>query len=158
MQAFVLADSGDATPEPSGCTPQIFTHKQMIGWRPFRLLPSIPAVYFRTADASSHFIAAQQAVGHHGTFSGHFKFLNNARSTSTATASGNSAKPRSKTFDEYRKSLGLRTQDDYMRLDRANCAGNYVPTPVVISRGEGVFAWDIDGNRYFDFVAGISVR
>ena len=29
----------------------------------------------------------------------------------------------------------------------------YPPFPVTIARGEGCFVWDLDGNRYTDFVA-----
>lgn len=35
-------------------------------------------------------------------------------------------------------------------------AHNYHPLPVVLSRGEGIFMWDVDGRRYFDFLSGYS--
>lgn len=35
-------------------------------------------------------------------------------------------------------------------------AHNYHPLPVVLTRGEGVFVWDVDGNRYFDFLSAYS--
>lgn len=35
-------------------------------------------------------------------------------------------------------------------------AHNYHPLPVVLSRGEGVFLWDIEGKRYFDFLSAYS--
>lgn len=35
-------------------------------------------------------------------------------------------------------------------------AHNYHPLPVVISRGEGVYVWDVDGKRYYDFLSGYS--
>jgi ornithine--oxo-acid transaminase len=35
-------------------------------------------------------------------------------------------------------------------------AANYHPLPVVIQRGSGVYVWDIDGNRYFDFLSAYS--
>lgn len=35
-------------------------------------------------------------------------------------------------------------------------AHNYHPLPVVLSRGEGVFMWDVDGNKYYDFLSGYS--
>lgn len=35
-------------------------------------------------------------------------------------------------------------------------AHNYEPIPVVIERGEGVFVWDIEGKRYYDFLAAYS--
>ena len=35
-------------------------------------------------------------------------------------------------------------------------AHNYAPIPLVLNRAEGVFAWDIDGTRYFDFLSAYS--
>ena len=35
-------------------------------------------------------------------------------------------------------------------------AHNYHPIPVVLEKGEGVFLYDIDGKRYFDFLSGYS--
>ncbi len=35
-------------------------------------------------------------------------------------------------------------------------ANNYHPLPVVLSRGEGVFVWDVDGKKYFDFLSAYS--
>lgn len=35
-------------------------------------------------------------------------------------------------------------------------AHNYHPLPVVVAKGEGVFVWDVDGKRYFDFLSGYS--
>src|SRR5258708_8094988 len=35
-------------------------------------------------------------------------------------------------------------------------AHNYHPLPVVISRAKGVFVWDVEGKRYFDFLAAYS--
>lgn len=35
-------------------------------------------------------------------------------------------------------------------------AHNYHPLPVVLSRGEGVYIWDPEGNRYFDFLSAYS--
>jgi ornithine--oxo-acid transaminase len=35
-------------------------------------------------------------------------------------------------------------------------AHNYHPIPVVLERGEGVFVWDVDGKRYYDFLAAYS--
>jgi ornithine--oxo-acid transaminase len=35
-------------------------------------------------------------------------------------------------------------------------AHNYHPLPVVLKRGEGVFMWDVDDKRYFDFLSGYS--
>lgn len=35
-------------------------------------------------------------------------------------------------------------------------AHNYHPLPVVLSRGEGAFVWDVDGKKYFDFLSAYS--
>ncbi|MCW3072370.1 MAG: ornithine aminotransferase [Bacteroidetes bacterium] len=35
-------------------------------------------------------------------------------------------------------------------------AHNYHPLPVVLERGEGVYVWDVDGKKYFDFLAAYS--
>ncbi len=35
-------------------------------------------------------------------------------------------------------------------------AHNYHPLPVVLTRGEGVYVWDVEGKRYFDFLAAYS--
>ena len=35
-------------------------------------------------------------------------------------------------------------------------AHNYHPLPVVLEKGEGVFVWDVEGKKYFDFLSGYS--
>ena len=44
----------------------------------------------------------------------------------------------------------------YMDLEDRFGAHNYHPLPVVLSRGEGVHLWDVDGKRYFDFLSAYS--
>ena len=43
-------------------------------------------------------------------------------------------------------------------IERENRCGahNYHPLPAVLERGEGVFVWDVEGKRYFDFLAAYS--
>ena len=43
-----------------------------------------------------------------------------------------------------------------MQLEDKYGAHNYHPLPVVLSRGEGVFVWDAEGNRYYDFLSAYS--
>ncbi|MFX5344525.1 aminotransferase class III-fold pyridoxal phosphate-dependent enzyme, partial [Acinetobacter baumannii] len=43
-----------------------------------------------------------------------------------------------------------------MQLEDQFGAHNYHPIPVVLERGEGVFLWDVEGNRYYDFLSGYS--
>ena len=45
---------------------------------------------------------------------------------------------------------------DLMRLEDEYGAHNYKPIPVVLDRGEGVFVWDVDGNKYYDFLSAYS--
>jgi ornithine--oxo-acid transaminase len=44
----------------------------------------------------------------------------------------------------------------YLDLESNYGAHNYHPLPVVLSKGSGVFLWDVDGNRYYDFLSGYS--
>ena len=44
----------------------------------------------------------------------------------------------------------------YLELEEKYGAHNYDPVPVVLNRGEGVYVWDVDGTRYFDFLSGYS--
>lgn len=43
-----------------------------------------------------------------------------------------------------------------MELEDQYGAHNYHPLPVVLSKGEGVFVWDMEGKRYYDFLAAYS--
>lgn len=44
----------------------------------------------------------------------------------------------------------------YIALEDQFGAHNYHPVPVVLKKGEGVFLYDVDGKRYFDFLSGYS--
>ncbi len=44
----------------------------------------------------------------------------------------------------------------YLELEERFGAHNYHPLPVVLERGEGVFLWDVEGKRYYDFLSGYS--
>jgi ornithine--oxo-acid transaminase len=44
----------------------------------------------------------------------------------------------------------------YINLEDQHGAHNYHPLPVVLEKGEGVFLYDVDGKRYFDFLSGYS--
>ena len=45
---------------------------------------------------------------------------------------------------------------DLIQLEDKYGAHNYHPLPVVLSRGEGVHVWDVDGKKYFDFLSAYS--
>lgn len=44
----------------------------------------------------------------------------------------------------------------FLELEDKYGAHNYHPLPVVLNRGEGVYVWDVEGKRYFDFLSGYS--
>ena len=44
----------------------------------------------------------------------------------------------------------------YLELEEKYGAHNYHPLPVVLNKGEGVFLYDVDGKRYYDFLSGYS--
>jgi len=50
----------------------------------------------------------------------------------------------------------IMTSQQAIELEHKYGAHNYHPLPIVISRGEGVFVWDVEGKRYYDFLAAYS--
>ncbi len=46
--------------------------------------------------------------------------------------------------------------DEIIERDFTYGARNYAPLPVVLSRGEGVFVWDVEGRRYYDMLSAYS--
>ncbi len=44
----------------------------------------------------------------------------------------------------------------YIDQEEKYGAHNYHPLPVVLEKGEGVFMWDVEGKRYYDFLSGYS--
>ena len=48
------------------------------------------------------------------------------------------------------------TTSDYMAKENKFGAHNYHPLPVVLAKGEGVYVWDVEGKKYFDFLAAYS--
>src|SRR5512146_669692 len=45
---------------------------------------------------------------------------------------------------------------DFIEIEDQYGAHNYKPLDVVLSRGEGVWVWDVDGNRYLDCLSAYS--
>ncbi|MFN5910202.1 MAG: aminotransferase class III-fold pyridoxal phosphate-dependent enzyme, partial [Bacteroidota bacterium] len=48
------------------------------------------------------------------------------------------------------------SSEELMQLEDHYGAHNYHPLPVVLSRGEGVHVWDVEGNKYYDFLSAYS--
>lgn len=48
------------------------------------------------------------------------------------------------------------TAGEIIQLENKYGAHNYHPIPVVLSKGEGVHVWDVDGKKYYDFLSAYS--
>ncbi|MCE5331867.1 MAG: ornithine--oxo-acid transaminase [Bacteroidales bacterium] len=48
------------------------------------------------------------------------------------------------------------TAPELMELENQYGAHNYHPLPVVLEKGEGVYVWDVEGKRYYDFLSAYS--
>ena len=60
-------------------------------------------------------------------------------------------------FRNYHKNQDMKmTAQDYMNREARYGAHNYHPLPVVLERGKGIYLWDTDGKRYFDFLSAYS--
>jgi ornithine--oxo-acid transaminase len=51
---------------------------------------------------------------------------------------------------------GTMNSSDYIQLEDSYGAQNYKPLDVVLTRGEGIWVWDVDGNRYLDCLSSYS--
>ncbi len=63
--------------------------------------------------------------------------------------------------DDYFKENGMSvlekiTSGALIALEDKYGAHNYHPLPVVLSRGEGVYVWDVEGKKYYDFLSAYS--
>ncbi len=50
----------------------------------------------------------------------------------------------------------MKISEEYIALEDQYGAHNYHPLPVVLSKGEGVFVWDVEGKKYYDFLSAYS--
>ncbi len=48
------------------------------------------------------------------------------------------------------------TSEQAIALEEKHGAHNYHPLPVVLNKGEGVYVWDVEGNKYYDFLSSYS--
>ena len=54
------------------------------------------------------------------------------------------------------KNIAMRTSEDLIALEDRYGAHNYHPLPVVLAKGDGVFVWDVEGKKYYDFLSAYS--
>ena len=50
----------------------------------------------------------------------------------------------------------IKKSQQAIELEDKHGAHNYHPLPVVLSKGEGVYVWDVEGKKYFDFLSAYS--
>ena len=50
----------------------------------------------------------------------------------------------------------LKNSQYYINLENQHGAHNYHPLPVVLEKGEGVYVWDVEGKKYYDFLSAYS--
>ena len=50
----------------------------------------------------------------------------------------------------------MRKSEDLIALEDRYGAHNYHPLPVVLAKGDGVFVWDVEGKKYYDFLSAYS--
>ncbi len=48
------------------------------------------------------------------------------------------------------------TSENAIALENKHGAHNYHPLPVVLNKGEGVYVWDVEGKKYYDFLSAYS--
>ena len=58
-------------------------------------------------------------------------------------------------YPSHKRSTTM-TSQHFIDLEDKYGAHNYHPLPVVLDRGEGVYVWDVEGKRYFDFLSAYS--
>ena len=54
------------------------------------------------------------------------------------------------------ESIQQSKEQHLLNLEHRYGAHDYHPLPVVLARGEGVFLWDVEGKKYYDFLSAYS--
>lgn len=54
------------------------------------------------------------------------------------------------------ESMTKLSSEDLIKLEEKHGAHNYHPLPVVLAKGDGVFVWDVEGKKYYDFLSAYS--
>ncbi|MEC8324441.1 MAG: aminotransferase class III-fold pyridoxal phosphate-dependent enzyme, partial [Bacteroidota bacterium] len=52
--------------------------------------------------------------------------------------------------------LNVNSSEEAINLEGKYGAHNYHPLPVVLTKGKGVYVWDVEGKKYFDFLSAYS--
>jgi ornithine--oxo-acid transaminase len=54
------------------------------------------------------------------------------------------------------ESVNHKNSNYYLDLEKQHGAKDYHPLPVVLAKGEGVYLWDVEGKKYYDFLSAYS--
>ncbi|SHI66021.1 ornithine--oxo-acid transaminase [Cruoricaptor ignavus] len=54
------------------------------------------------------------------------------------------------------ENISQKNSQYFIELEDKHGAHNYHPLPVVLEKGEGVFVWDVEGKKYYDFLSAYS--
>lgn len=54
------------------------------------------------------------------------------------------------------ESVNRKNSNYYLDLEKQHGAKDYHPLPVVLAKGEGVYLWDVEGKKYYDFLSAYS--
>ena len=79
--------------------------------------------------------------------------IRSASSTKINTAANPSAKVQ--TEKKTASKIGAKSEKVFTREDKYG-AHNYHPLPVAIEKAKGIYMWDVEGNKYFDFLSAYS--
>jgi ornithine--oxo-acid transaminase len=52
--------------------------------------------------------------------------------------------------------MNIKNSAEFIALENQYGAHNYHPLPVVLHKGEGIFVWDVEDKKYFDFLSAYS--
>ncbi|CAN0338206.1 unnamed protein product [Ascophyllum nodosum] len=106
---------------------------------------------------------AGRLTGEHSRGGGHTRFYSlvrvvNASLSSTRTSGVFGEKSSCSPNVAIRRDIasGPLTTEHYLDLEDRYNAHNYQPLPVVLSKGKGVFVWDVEGNQYYDWLSAYS--
>uniref|UniRef100_A0A7S3CQ06 Ornithine aminotransferase n=1 Tax=Strombidium rassoulzadegani TaxID=1082188 RepID=A0A7S3CQ06_9SPIT len=50
----------------------------------------------------------------------------------------------------------VNSNQHYLEMESKYVCNNYLPLPIVADRGERIYIWDVEGNKYYDFLCGYS--
>jgi ornithine--oxo-acid transaminase len=54
------------------------------------------------------------------------------------------------------EAVETKKSNHFIELENQHGAHNYHPLPVVLERGDGVYVWDVEGKKYYDFLSAYS--